>query len=67
MLFGKKRSLLKKYDPEKEQKLREQIEAEGGLEKGDLPAMIISALILIVPIALVALLLFLGIGYLFFS
>ncbi len=67
MLFGKKLKLLKKPDPEKEKKLREQIEEEGGLEKGDIPAMIISALLIIVPIALVLLLLFLAIGFLFFS
>lgn len=55
MLFEKLKKL-KKYDPEKEQTLRDEIEAAGGLEKNDLKAMVISALITIVPFALALLL-----------
>lgn len=55
MLFEKFKKL-KKYDPEREQTLRDEIEAAGGLEKNDLKAMIISALITIVPFALALLL-----------
>ncbi len=47
---------LKKYDPQQEQTLRDEIEAAGGLEKNDLKAMVISALITIVPFALALLL-----------
>lgn len=46
---------LKKPDPEKERQLREQIEAEGGLEKNDTLAMILAALLVFVPVALIAL------------
>ena len=41
---------LKKPDPEREQKLRNDIEKEGGLEKKDMPAMILSAWLAIVPV-----------------
>ena len=47
---------LRKPDLEKEQTLRETIENEGGLDKKDVPAMIISALIVIMPVAILALL-----------
>ena len=49
MLFGKK---LKKFDPKKEQALRDEIEANGGLEKNDFLAMVISALLMILPVAI---------------
>ena len=62
MLFKK----LKKPDPEAEQRLRDEIEAYGGLEKNDIAAMIISALLMIVPIAAVLLLLIVGAGLLMF-
>lgn len=42
---------LKKPDPEKEKKLREEIKAEGGLEKNDFLAMILGAMIVILPVA----------------
>lgn len=46
--------LLKKPDKDAEIRLREDIANEGGLEKGDIPAMIISAFLMIVlPIAAV--------------
>lgn len=46
---------LKKPDPEKERQLREQIEAEGGLEKNDTLAMILAAALVFLPAALIAL------------
>lgn len=64
-MFFRKR--LKKFDPEKEANLREQIEAEGGLEKNDGLAMVISALLVFLPIALLVLLVLAFIGYLFIS
>ena len=47
---------LKKPDLQKEQTLRDTIENEGGLDKKDVPAMILSALLVIMPVAIVALL-----------
>lgn len=55
MLLGKKLKLIKKPDKEKEKQLREQIDQEGGLEKGDMPAMIISAFLVFIPAAALAL------------
>lgn len=63
MFFRKK---LKKPDPEQEQKLRDDIEANGGLEKTDIPAMIISAFLVIFPVALGALLILVLFAWLFF-
>jgi len=57
---------LKKPDPEAEQRLRDEIEAHGGLEKNDLPAMIISAMLMILPVAAILLLLIVGVGLLMF-
>ena len=54
MLLGKKLKLIKKPNKEKEKELREQIEKEGGLEKGDMPAMIISAFLVFIPVAALA-------------
>ncbi len=51
MIFDKLKKL-KKYDPKKEQELYDEIQANGGLEKNDLFAMILSALLVIMPIAL---------------
>lgn len=65
MLIEKFRKL-KKYDPEEERKLREDIEAAGGLEKNDVKAMILSAFLVIMPIALVILGLFGLMAFLFF-
>lgn len=53
MFFRRK---LKEPDPEAEQQLRDQIKAEGGLEKKDMPAMIIAAFLVILPVAIAALL-----------
>ena len=57
---------LKKPDPEAEQKLREDIDAYGGLEKNDVAAMIISALLMILPIVAIVLLVIVGFIFLFF-
>lgn len=54
MLFHKLKKL-KKYDPVKEQELYDEIQANGGLEKNDMKAMIIAAMITILPFALVVL------------
>lgn len=64
MLIDRLRKL-RKYDPERERELRDGIEAAGGLEKNDLKAMILSALIVILPIALGILLLFALVAWLF--
>ncbi len=57
MLFGRKLNLIKKPNKEVEEKLRKDIGDEGGLEKKDMPAMILSAyVVLFGPIFLVALL-----------
>jgi len=64
MLIEKFRKL-KKYDPEAEKKLREDIEAAGGLEKNDVLAMIISALLVMMPIVAVILLLFVMAAFMF--
>ena len=62
MLFKK----LKKPDPEAEQKLLDEIEAHGGLEKNDVLAMIISALLMIMPIVAIFLLVIVAFAFLFF-
>ena len=67
MLFGKKLKLIKKPDKNKEEELREDIVKDGGLEKKDLPAMLLSAYLIIIPVALAALLLLAGIGFLMFG
>ena len=54
MLFEKFRKL-KKFDPEAEQKLRDEIEEMGGLDKKDVPAMLISATLVILPVVLIVL------------
>ena len=62
MLFKR----LKKPDPEAEQKLRDEIEADGGLEKNDVAAMIISAMLVILPVTGVLLLLICAVVFLLF-
>jgi hypothetical protein len=61
MLFKK----LKKPDPKAEEKLREEIAANGGLEKGDLFAMILSAMITFIPVIAVLLGFFCFVAWLF--
>ena len=56
---------LKKPDPEAEQKLWDEIDAYGGLEKNDVLAMIISALLMILPIVVIALLVIVAFIFLF--
>ncbi len=56
---------VKKPNPEKEKKLREDLEEYGGLEKKDLPALIISAFLVILPVAIAVLLLFVLAAWLF--
>lgn len=51
------RKIFKKPDKEKEKKLKEEINSLGGLENKDIPAMIFSAYIVFIPIALGMLLL----------
>jgi len=54
MLFGRKLKLIKKPDKNAEKKFREDIENEGGLEKKDMPAMIMSAyLVLFIPVLII--------------
>ena len=64
MLFEKFKKL-KKFDPEQEKTLRDEIEAHGGLEKNDMKAMIIAALLTIMPIAIAVFLLFILAAWLF--
>ena len=58
---------LKKPDPKAEQRLRNEIEEYGGLEKTDLPAMIISAMLTFIPVAALVLGMFCLIAWLFLS
>lgn len=64
MLFDKFKRL-KKYDPEAERMLREEIESAGGLEKNDMKAMIIAALLVILPVVLVIFALFVLMAWVF--
>lgn len=66
MLFDKLKKL-KKPDPEKEQALRNEIEEMGGLEKKDMPAMLLSAFLVILPVVAVILGLFCLFAFLFFA
>ena len=56
----------KKPDKEAEQKLRDDIENEGGLEKSDIPAMVISAMFVFIPVALIVLVGLFLLSWLFF-
>lgn len=56
---------LKKYDPEAEKQLLDEIEAAGGLEKNDMKAMIIAALLVILPVILIIFALFVLMAWLF--
>jgi len=58
---------IKKPDPKAEEQLREEIRAEGGLEKGDLGALILSAMFTIMPVVIGVLALFCLIAWLFVS
>ncbi len=56
------RKRLKPDDPEKREKLQEELRQEGGLEKHDVLAMILAALLVLVPAALIVLLLMVLLG-----
>jgi len=56
---------LKKPNPEAEQKLRDEIEEMGGLDKKDVPAMVLSAFLVIMPVVIVIFLLFCLLAWLF--
>lgn len=62
-MFFRKR--LKKYDPEDEKTLKNEIEAGGGLEKGDFIAMLISAFLVFIPAALLIMAVFAVVAWLF--
>lgn len=55
-MFAKLKRVLKKENKKKEDDLREDIKNEGGLEKKDIPAMLISAYLIIIPVCLAVLL-----------
>ncbi len=57
MLIKNFKRIFKKPDKDAEETLREELENEGGLEKKDLPAMLLSAYLIIIPVAVVILLL----------
>ncbi len=59
--------LLKKPNKEKEEKLREDIEKSGGLDKKDMLAMILSAYLVVIPVVAVVLLVLWLIIRLFFG
>ena len=64
MLFDKLKRL-KKFDPEKEKALRNEIEEGGGLEKIDMKAMILAAFLTFMPVVIVIFLLFILLAWLF--
>ena len=64
MLFDKLKRL-KKFDPEKEKALRNEIEEGGGLEKNDMKAMILAAFLTFMPVVIVIFLLFILLVWLF--
>ena len=57
---------LKKPDPKAEERLFQEIEENGGLEKNDLKAMIFAGLLVFLPLAAVVLGLFVLLACLFF-
>ncbi|MBO5269610.1 MAG: hypothetical protein J6B77_02410 [Clostridia bacterium] len=65
MMF-KRIKWLKKPNKEAEEQLHEDRANEGGLDKKDLPAMILSAMIIFIPVALVVLVALCLISWLFF-
>ena len=64
MSIGNFRKMIKKPDKKKEEELNRDIN-EMGLEKKDLPAMVISAYLVVIPVVLVVLGLFALLAYLF--
>ncbi len=65
MFLDNFKRIFKKPNKENEEILRNEIEEHGGLEKKDLPAMIFSAYMVILPIAFGALLIIALVAFLF--
>lgn len=65
-IFKKLHDEKKEEEKQEELKGRENATLSDEMEKGDFAAMVISALITIVPVAFLALLALVGIGYFFF-
>ncbi len=61
-LFSK---FFRKPDLEKQEKFREELENSGGVEKKDIPAMILSAYLVIIPIVAIVFLIFCLAAWLF--
>ena len=61
-LFSK---FFKKPDVEKQKKFREELEDSGGVEKKDIPAMIFSAYLVIIPVVIAVFLLFCFVAWMF--
>ena len=64
-MFNKFRRVIPKPDKNAEKNLNEEIEKNGGLEKKDLPAMIISAYLVFLPIVIGLFLLIALVAWLF--
>lgn len=63
-MFNKIKKILK-FNPNREKELRNEIEENGGIEKKDMSAMVLSAYLTIMPIVIGILLLFALIAYLY--
>ena len=63
-MFNKIKKILK-FNPDREKELRNEIEENGGIEKKDMSAMVLSAYLTIMPIVIGILLLFALIAYLY--
>lgn len=63
-MFNKIKRILK-FNPNREKELRNEIEENGGIEKKDMSAMVLSAYLTIMPIVIGILLLFALIAYLY--
>ena len=63
-MFNKIKRILK-FNPDREKELRNEIEENGGIEKKDMSAMVLSAYLTIMPIVIGILLLFALIAYLY--
>ena len=59
--------ILKKPDKQKEEELRKEIEEMGGLEKKDIPAMVFSAYLVILPVCLLVLVGIVALGFWLFG
>ena len=63
-MFNKIKKILK-FNPDREKELRNEIEENGGIEKKDMSAMVLSAYLTIMPVVIGILLLFALIAYLY--